>query len=55
MADVLRIPKDLGELENYPALRGYVTRACARPAFHKAHDEQLAHFAAGDETREERQ
>jgi glutathione S-transferase len=26
MADVLRIPNDLGDLEKYPALRGYLTR-----------------------------
>lgn len=54
MADVLRIPEVLGELENHPALRGYVERALDRPAFHKAHADQLAHFAVEDEIREEK-
>ena len=53
MADVLRIPNDLGELEKYPALRGYLTRALARPAFSKAHADQLEHFEAADATRSE--
>jgi glutathione S-transferase len=53
MADVLRIPNDLGELEKYPALRGYLRRALARPAFSKAHAGQLEHFEAADATRSE--
>ena len=48
MADALRMPKKLGALEPFPALRAYVDRASARPAFQKAHADQLAHFAAGD-------
>ncbi|MEF9601556.1 glutathione S-transferase family protein [Paracoccus sp. PXZ] len=48
MSDVLRIPNELGELEHYGALKAYVARACSRPAFQKAHRDQLAHFAAAD-------
>jgi glutathione S-transferase len=51
MTDVLRLPGDLGALENHPALRAYVARVCARPAFQKAHQDQLAHFAAADAAR----
>lgn len=53
MADVLRVvgPEGLGgdgRLDPYPACRAYVDRATARPAFRKAHADQLAHFAAAD-------
>lgn len=53
MADVLRVigPEGLGgdaRLDAYPACRAYVDRATARPAFRKAHADQLAHFAAAD-------
>ncbi|WP_287885174.1 MULTISPECIES: glutathione S-transferase family protein [Paracoccus] len=48
MSDVLRIPNDLGKLENYPALGAYVARSCSRPAFQKARRDQLAHFEAAD-------
>ena len=48
MADVLRLVDHDGRLENYPACRDYVARARARPAFAKAHADQLAHFAAAD-------
>ncbi len=51
MAEVLRIPRDKGVLEPFPALTAYVARACARPAFQKAHRDQLAHFAAADAAR----
>lgn len=51
MSDALRIPKKLGELDNYRALGDYVTRACSRPAFEKAHRDQLAHFEAADRVR----
>lgn len=54
MADVLRMPKKLGALDPFPALCAYTDRACARPAFRKAHADQLAHFAAGDAEREGR-
>lgn len=48
MADVLRLIDRFDGLAAYPACRGYVTRATARPAFLKAHADQLAHFAAAD-------
>ena len=50
MADVLRIPK-VREAGDFPALRSYVDRVCARPAFQKAHEDQLAHFAKADQSR----
>jgi glutathione S-transferase len=31
-----------------PPVRAYVARATARPAFKKAHADQMAHFAAAD-------
>ncbi|WP_395334795.1 glutathione S-transferase family protein [Novosphingobium sp. BL-8H] len=48
MADVLRQVHRFDGLEEYPACRGYVVRATARPAFLKAYDNQIAHFAAAD-------
>ena len=51
MSDVLRLPNDLGALENYAALKAYVARMCGRPAFQKAHRDQLAHFKAADAVR----
>lgn len=48
MADVLRIVDRLGGLASYPACKAYVDRATARPAFKKAHADQMAHFAAAD-------
>lgn len=50
MADVLRQTKRADQ-PNYPALAAYRQRACARPAFIKAHADQIAHFIAGDEAR----
>ncbi|HVL70790.1 MAG TPA: glutathione S-transferase family protein [Beijerinckiaceae bacterium] len=48
MADVMR-PVDLFDgLASYPACRAYVARLTARPAFAKAYDDQMAHFAAAD-------
>ena len=46
MADALRVPKVLGA-GDFPAIRPYVERACARPAFKRAYDGQMAHFAKG--------
>lgn len=43
MADVLRVPKVLSTY-NLPVLRSYVDRTCARSAFKRAYDGQLAHF-----------
>ncbi|MGE0845610.1 MAG: glutathione S-transferase family protein [Flavobacteriaceae bacterium] len=51
MSDALRVPKMLAALDPYGALRDYVARTCDRPAFRKAYDDQLAHFAAADATR----
>jgi glutathione S-transferase len=48
MADVLRLVDRFDGLADYPACRAYVERATARPAFIKAHADQLAHFAAAD-------
>ena len=53
MADVLRVPK-VRAYADFPAIHDYVDRACARPAFRKAHADQIAHFAASDRQREER-
>ena len=48
MADVLRLVDRFDGLAAHPACRAYVSRATARPAFQKAHADQLAHFAAAD-------
>lgn len=48
MADVLRLVDRFDGLAAYPACRGYVARATARPSFVKAHADQMAHFAAAD-------
>lgn len=48
MADVLRLVHRFEGLAEYPSCREYVARAMARPAFVKAHADQLAHFAAAD-------
>jgi glutathione S-transferase len=48
MADVLRLVDRFDGLAAYPACRRYAARATARPAFVKAHADQMAHFAAAD-------
>lgn len=48
MADVFRLIHRFNGLAEYPACRDYVERATARPAFVKAHKDQIAHFAAAD-------
>jgi len=48
MADVLRLVDRFDGLAKFPSCRAYVARATARPAFVKAYDDQLAHFAAAD-------
>jgi glutathione S-transferase len=48
MADVLRLVDRFDGLTGFPACRAYVARATARPAFVKAHADQMAHFAAAD-------
>lgn len=48
MADVLRLVDRFDGLARHPACRAYLARATARPAFSKAHADQIAHFAAAD-------
>jgi glutathione S-transferase len=48
MSDVLRLVDRFDGLAGYPACRDYVARATSRPAFTKAHADQMAHFAAAD-------
>ena len=48
MSDVLRVVDGFGGLADSPACRAYVARATGRPAFAKAHADQMAHFAAAD-------
>ena len=48
MADVLRLIHRFSGLAEFPGCRAYVARATARPAFVKAHADQMAHFAAAD-------
>ena len=51
MADVLRVAKVRAHGDR-PATESYIQRIIERPAFRKAHAEQIAHFAASDEKRE---
>ncbi|AHY49796.1 glutathione S-transferase family protein [Bradyrhizobium japonicum] len=51
MSDVLRVVDKFDGLAEHPACRNYVARATARPAFAKAHADQMAHFAAADQLR----
>lgn len=48
MADVLRLVDRFDGLKEHHASRAYIARATARPAFVKAHADQMAHFAAAD-------
>jgi glutathione S-transferase len=48
MSDVLRLIDRFDGLKTHPACKAYVARATARPAFVKAHADQMAHFAAAD-------
>ncbi len=50
MADVLRVAR-VRAFGNRPVTETYVTRVTNRPAFRKAHADQMAHFAAADERR----
>jgi glutathione S-transferase len=50
MINALRL-LDGTALEPHPACRAYVERATARPAFRKAHDNQIAHFEEADTLR----
>lgn len=48
MVDVLRLVNRFGGLKDYPNLLEYVKRGIVRPAFNKAHAEQLALFKKAD-------
>lgn len=50
MADVLRVPM-VRAFGDRPATEAFVRRVTARPAFLKAHADQIAHFNAADEKR----
>lgn len=50
MADVLRVER-VRAFGTRPATEAYVRRITDRPAFRKAHADQMAHFAAADQTR----
>jgi glutathione S-transferase len=50
MADVLRVPL-VRRLADSPVIEAYIERACARPAFAKARDDQLVHFRTADAER----
>ena len=50
MADVLRVAK-VRSFGDRPATESYVARITGRPAFRKAHADQMAHFAAADQAR----
>jgi glutathione S-transferase len=52
MADVLRVP-EVRSFGNRPATEAYVIRVTDRPAFKKAHADQIGFFEAADEKRTE--
>jgi glutathione S-transferase len=52
MADVLRVTQ-VRAFGDRPATEAYVARVTDRPAFRKAHADQMAHFAAADAGRGE--
>jgi glutathione S-transferase len=51
MSDVLRVPR-VRACGDRPASEAYVARVTDRPAFRKARADQIAHFAAADESRQ---
>ena len=51
MADILRVKKLRAVLGPYPALLAYADRIASRPAFQKAYQDQMDHFAAADAAR----
>lgn len=53
MADVLRV-SDVRSFGDRPATEAYLKRITGRPAFKKAHADQIAHFKAADVARTER-
>ncbi len=48
MVDVMRLVDRFDRLADLPNCRAYKERGEARPAFQKAHADQMAHFAAAD-------
>ncbi|MBZ2188876.1 glutathione S-transferase family protein [Alcanivorax sp. JB21] len=48
MSDALRLVDRFNGLEQHAASRDYIARATARPAFLKAHADQMAFYAAAD-------
>jgi glutathione S-transferase len=50
MADVLRVPA-VRAFGKRPMTEAYIARATSRPAFQKAHAEQMAHFELADKAR----
>lgn len=48
MSDVLRLADRFDALDEYPNCRAYVERATSRPAFKKALQDKIDHFAAAD-------
>jgi glutathione S-transferase len=50
MADILRVAK-VRAYGNRPKTEAYLSRVTARPAFQKAHADQMAHFEAADRAR----
>lgn len=53
MADVLRVP-DVRAFGDRPASEAYITRVTDRPAFRKAHGDQIRLYAQADEMRSKR-
>lgn len=51
MADILRVKRLHPALAPFPALTAYADRILSRPAFQKAHQDQMDHFAAADAAR----
>ncbi len=51
MTEALRLFNGSDALAQFPVCRDYVSRATARPAFRRAHADQLEHFAAADARR----
>jgi glutathione S-transferase len=51
MSDVFRLVDRFDGLAKHAACRAYLARAVGRPAFVKAHADQMAHFAAADRKR----
>jgi glutathione S-transferase len=53
MSDVLRVSKVRAH-GNRPATEAYIERVTMRPAFQKAHSDQITHFARADKERPDR-